>query len=131
MLTSSDWNSGKVYKCMARVPCNECFRRKEHFTFRSSHQRCSVTKVFIEISHHQQETPVPEASRFIKKETLAQVFACKFYEISINTFLYRTSLVAASAHCVFIDETSFLKNSWIWMNRYSEKTSFCSFLFPT
>ena len=33
---------------------------------------------------------------FIKKETLAQVFPCEFYEISKNTFLHRTPLVAAS-----------------------------------
>ena len=28
----------------------------------------------------------PEASNFIKKETLAQVFSCKFCEISKSTF---------------------------------------------
>ena len=33
---------------------------------------------------------------FIKKETLAQVFSYEFYEISKNTFSYRTSPVAAS-----------------------------------
>ena len=33
---------------------------------------------------------------FIKKETLAQVFPCEFFEISKNTFLYKTPLVAAS-----------------------------------
>ena len=35
------------------------------------------------------------ACNFIKKETLAQVFSCKFCEISKNTFFYRTPLVAA------------------------------------
>ena len=40
--------------------------------------------------------PVPEACNFIKKETLALVFSCEFCEISKNTFLYRTPLVAAS-----------------------------------
>ena len=39
-----------------------------------------------------------EACNFIKKETLAQVFPCEFCEISKYTFLYRTSLVAASDH---------------------------------
>ena len=29
-------------------------------------------------------------------ESLAQVFSCEFYEISKNTFFYRTPLVAAS-----------------------------------
>ena len=33
---------------------------------------------------------------FIKKETLTQVFSCKFCEISKNTFFHRTPLVAAS-----------------------------------
>ena len=32
----------------------------------------------------------------MKKETLAQVFCCEFFEISKNTFLHRTPLVAAS-----------------------------------
>ena len=39
----------------------------------------------------------PKACNFIKKETLAEVFSCEFYEISKNTFFYRTPLVAASA----------------------------------
>ena len=37
-----------------------------------------------------------EAYNFIKKETLAQVFSCEFYEISKNTFFDGTPLVAAS-----------------------------------
>ena len=32
----------------------------------------------------------------LKKETLAQVFSCEFYEISKNTFSYRTPPEAAS-----------------------------------
>ena len=35
-------------------------------------------------------------TKFIKKETLAQVFFCEFWEISKNSFLHRTHLVAAS-----------------------------------
>ena len=38
----------------------------------------------------------PKACNFIKKENLAQVFSCEFCEISKNTFLNRTPLVAAS-----------------------------------
>ena len=38
----------------------------------------------------------PEGYNFIKKETLAQVFSSEFWEISKNTFLKRTPLVAAS-----------------------------------
>ena len=45
-------------------------------------QRCSVKKVF---------------TSFIKKETMTQVFSCKFCEISKNTFFHRTPLVAASS----------------------------------
>ena len=40
--------------------------------------------------------PGPEACNFIKKETLTQVFSCKFCEIYKNTFYYRTHMVAAS-----------------------------------
>ena len=47
-------------------------------------RRCSVKKA--------------QACNFIKKETLAQVFSCKFREISKNTFYYRTPLVAASGN---------------------------------
>ena len=32
---------------------------------------------------------------FIKKETLAQMFSCKFCEISKNTFFYRTPVAAS------------------------------------
>ena len=33
---------------------------------------------------------------FIKKETLAQMFSCEFWDIFKNTFFYGTPLVAAS-----------------------------------
>ena len=39
-----------------------------------------------------------QACNFIKKETLAQVFSCKFCEICKNTFCYRTALVAATEY---------------------------------
>ena len=35
----------------------------------------------------------PEASNFIKKEILAQVFPCEFCEISMKTFFHGTPLV--------------------------------------
>ena len=50
--------------------------------------------LFLEIS--------PEAWNFINKETLAQVFSCEFYEMSKNTFSYRTPPVVAST--AFKDE---------------------------
>ena len=69
-------------------------------------QRCSVKNVFLEILENSQEKTCATVSfliklqawayNFIKKETLTQVFSCEFYEISKNTFSYRTPLVAAS-----------------------------------
>ena len=38
----------------------------------------------------------PQASNFIKKETLPQVFSCEFGEISKISFFHRTPLVAVS-----------------------------------
>ena len=55
-------------------------------------QTCSVKKVFLEISQNSQENTCARVSffiklqgsacQFIKKETLTQVFSCKFCEIS-------------------------------------------------
>ena len=78
----------------------------EPLLFKSSRRRSSVKKVFWEISQNSKENTCARVSfliklqlsvcNFIKKETLAQVFSCEFYEISKNTFCYRTHLVAAS-----------------------------------
>ena len=69
-------------------------------------QRCSVKKVFLEISQNSQETTCARVSfliklqaetcNFIKNKTLAQVLFCEIWEISKNTFSYRTPPVAAS-----------------------------------
>ena len=40
--------------------------------------------------------PGSRACNFIKKETLSQVFSREFYEMSTNTFSYRTPPVATS-----------------------------------
>ena len=55
-------------------------------------QTCSVKKVYLEISQNSQENICARVSfliklacNFIKKETLAQVFSCEFWEISKNT----------------------------------------------
>ena len=70
--------------------------------FRSSHQRCSEEKVFLEISQNSQKNTCQflffNKVAGVKKETLAQVFSCDFCEISKNTFSYRTPLVAASGY---------------------------------
>ena len=56
-------------------------------------------KVFLKISQNSQEKPVPEslfneatskACNFIKKETMTQVFSCKYCETYKNSFFYRT-----------------------------------------
>ena len=62
--------------------------------------------MFSEISQNSQENTCarvsfliklrPEACNFIEKETLEQVFASESCEISKNTFLERTPLMAAS-----------------------------------
>ena len=68
--------------------------------------RCSVEKVFLEISQNSQESTCVRVSfliklqalacNFIKKETLVLVFSCEFCEISKNPFFYKTHPVAAS-----------------------------------
>ena len=69
-------------------------------------RRCSVEKVFIEISQNSQENTYARVSflikfqakicNFIKKEALAQVFSCEFCEISKITFFHRTPLMTVS-----------------------------------
>ena len=51
--------------------------------------------MFIEILQNSRKIAVPEFL-FIKKETLAQVLSCEFYEISKNNFSYRTPSAVAS-----------------------------------
>ena len=55
--------------------------------------------VFLEILQNSRENTCARVSfliKFLKKETLAQVFSCEFCEISKNTFSYRTPTVVAS-----------------------------------
>ena len=69
-------------------------------------QRCSVKKLFLEISQNSYQNTCVRISfliklqastcNFIKKESLAQVFPCEFCEIFKNTYFYITPLVAAS-----------------------------------
>ena len=74
-------------------------------------RRCSIQKVFVEILQISQENTCAivsflikfqaEAYNFIKKKTLGQVFSCEYWEISCNTFSYRTPPVAASARPLY------------------------------
>ena len=52
--------------------------------------------MFLEISENSQENIFVIVSFLIKKETLAQVFSCEFFEISKNTFSFRIPPVTAS-----------------------------------
>ena len=75
-------------------------------------KRCSAKNVFLEISQNSQENFCAsvsfliklQACNFIKKETLAQVFSCEFYEISKNTF--------------FTEHLWTTWNEWIIQNNY-------------
>ena len=63
--------------------------------------KCSTEKLFLEISQIHRKAPVPESLfliKFIKKETLAQVFSSEFCEISKN----REHPVAASVRTSII-----------------------------
>ena len=70
-------------------------------------RRCSVKKMlwkFLKQIHRKTLVPEslfqnicgPRSWNFIKKETLTQMFSCEFWDIFINTYFYRTPLVAAS-----------------------------------
>ena len=69
-------------------------------------QRCSIKKLFLNISQNLLESTCDRASflktflkncNFIKKETLARVVYCEFCAIFKNAFFYRTPPVVASA----------------------------------
>ena len=86
------------------VPVALSQKSKTCLTSEAVVQRCSVKKVFLEISQNSQKNSCTrvsfstklQASNVIRKETLAQVFSCEFCEIFKNTFSYRTFPVAAS-----------------------------------
>ena len=64
----------------------EAFWLVAYFDLEAAVQRCSVKKVFLEISQNSQENTCARVCNFIKKETLAQLFSCEFCEISKNIF---------------------------------------------
>ena len=70
-----------------------------HETSETTTRGVLYKKVFLEISQNLQKNICARVSfviNFIKKETMGQVFSFQFCEISKNTFIYRTPLVAAS-----------------------------------
>ena len=83
--------------------CDACLKSSG---IRNNHLRCSVNRSvlwsFIKFTgEHLCQCPFfnkVAGCNFIKKETLAQVFSCEFYEISKRIFFNRTPLVAASVY---------------------------------
>ena len=65
----------------------ECYRINRLNKYRSSRPEVFCKKVLLEN---------PRPATLLKKLTLAQVLSCEFFEISKNTFLHRTLLVAVS-----------------------------------
>ena len=59
-------------------------------------QRCSVKKVFLEISQNSPENTCARVSILIKLQASGPEEICEICEIFENTFYYRTSPVAAS-----------------------------------
>ena len=66
-----------------------------YLLYRSSHPEVFCEKGALKNFTKFTGKHVP-ACNFVKKETLAQVCSCEFCEIFKNTFLYRTTSVAAS-----------------------------------
>ena len=95
-------------------------------------QRCSVKEVFLEISQNSQQSSCARAcfliklqasglQLYIKKETLIQLFSSEFSEISKNTVLCRTPLVAGS------EDLAALRDSLLfghWENTYLAENLF-------
>ena len=96
-----------IRQCYYGEMSNDLFPKAEAVA-----QRCSVKKVFLEISQIQRKTPVPEflfykvaglrPATLLQKETLAQMFSCELWEISKNTFFHRTPQVAALGAASFM-----------------------------
>ena len=112
------------------------------YSFRSSHRRCCVRKgVLTNFAKFTGNICLPQKMpsacllknftistekntcvrvsfltklqcNFIKKETLTEVFSCKYCEIFKNSFFYRTPPVAASVEFLIVCDSCF-KNSKI------------------
>ena len=92
--------------------------------YRSSHRRCSVRKGVLRTLAKFTGKYLCQslffnkvacgACNLIKKETLAQVFSCEFCQISENTFLHRTPLLAAFRIFLFSSISEFTKPFLHW-----------------
>ena len=59
---------------------------------------------------------MPQAYNFIKKETLAHVFSCKFWEISKNTF--STEHLRTTAY-IFLISFEIKVHMFFWKEKFS------------
>ena len=53
----------------------------------------------------------PQTYNFIKRQTLAQMFSCKFFEISKNTFSYKAPPVNASVNSFLSTDLTSLEST--------------------
>ena len=77
--------------------------------YRTSHQRCSIKMVFLKIPQNSQG--ITCAGDLLKKENLALVFCCEFWEIFKNTFFTVNLGTTASAYRKHFSN-SYLKGSY-------------------
>ena len=90
------------------------------------------SKKFRKIHRKTLVVPEPDACNFIEIETLAQVFACEFWEISKNTSELAYVRTMFSFYTYWKHKTSrFLIFSGVteterWSERYSSVTNFCA-----
>ena len=84
------------------------------FKFIRSHSTGTINRVGCERGKFTGENL---ASKFIKKQTLVQVFSCDFCKISQNTFSYRTHLVAASGYFITDEATVYIIDQEFCCNR--------------
>ena len=88
----------------------------------SSHERCSLRKDVLQILQNSQETPGNRVSFQIKlptlvwnfnnKNTLAQMFSCKFWEICKNSFFTEHLWATASEEHLLTAASAFLETVW-------------------
>ena len=103
---------------------------RDYFTFRSSHQRCSVKRGalrnFTKFAGKRlcqslclNKSVSVSGLQLIKKETLAQVFSCEFYEISGRTSAsepWETNLPSCPRRlliCLRISNKLYRINRWV------------------
>ena len=101
-----------------------------HFSFTRPEaviQRCSVKMVFLKLVQNLQEITCARDSFLIKLQAFGRCFPVNFVKVFRDTDLYRTPLVAASAHQVIINLQikSFFLKSFTKMTPHSSKNVSC------